>query len=332
LLLAALVFFPGPLPTAAQSRQSLFSDGVAIEGQVCSFDGGAVTEDYSIQLVGLGDSKLRGSVTAETESGRFSVSGIPQGEYELTVRDGANRAVSQEVLWAGSGSNLVTVRLPEGVHSDRPVSGVVSVRNLRHKVPSRALKEFRKAEAEARKNRAAESIAHLKQALEIDPAFTAAYNNLGIRYMEQGDFANAIPEFQKALALDDTSAPANTNLGLACYVVKRCPEAEQYARRSVKLDSTSNKARYVLGLVLYAEGRDDAGAFENLKAAAREFPKARLPLAELLEQQGRREQAAGEVRAYLKSPKVADRTALEGWLARLERAGTASAPPPGDGN
>jgi tetratricopeptide (TPR) repeat protein len=254
------------------------------------------------------------------------------------------RAQSPRFLFMGAGATLQgevraydsTPALDEysiqSAQAERPAAAVVSLKTLGHKVPNKAMREFEKAETAAEKKRPQEAIARLKRALEIDPAFMEAYNNLGNGYLQAGDFENARLEFQKALALDETAGAVASNLGLALYMLKRYPEAEKYARQAVKLDSTSNKPRYILALTLYAQQRNDADVIENLKAAAREYPKARLLMADVLARHGNRNEAADELKKYLSSPAVDNRATVEGWLAQLETTQTASAPPAGDRN
>jgi len=47
-----------------------------------------------------------------------------------------------------------------------------------------------------------EATVHWQKAVEIDPTYAAAWNNLGIAYEQQGQFAKAREAYEKAIGLD----------------------------------------------------------------------------------------------------------------------------------
>ena len=63
------------------------------------------------------------------------------------------------------------------------------------------------ATAHLMKGEVEESIDASQQALKIEPDFPIAHNNLGIAYMERGDFAKAIEHIDRAAALGYDVAP-----------------------------------------------------------------------------------------------------------------------------
>jgi hypothetical protein len=111
----------------------------------------------------------------------------------------------------------------------RPVSGRISVALLKHHVPGKARREFVRAGDETRKGHLDAAIQHLKKAIEIDPAYVEAQNNLGAGYIELGDHEQAIPHLRTASRLDPTSIFARTNLGIALWFGGHGGEAEQVA-------------------------------------------------------------------------------------------------------
>jgi thioredoxin-like negative regulator of GroEL len=80
-----------------------------------------------------------------------------------------------------------------------------------------------------------------------------------------------------------------------------------------------SNARYMLGRILVMENSHPAEAIELLRQATPEFPEARLPLALVLIRQGALDQAAAELRGYLKEPDVEKKQLGECWLARVTR-------------
>jgi Flp pilus assembly protein TadD len=53
-----------------------------------------------------------------------------------------------------------------------------------------------------------------QKAVELDPTYAAAWNNLGIAYEQQGDFENAGKAYEKAVALDPDNLMIRQNYDL----------------------------------------------------------------------------------------------------------------------
>ena len=67
-----------------------------------------------------------------------------------------------------------------------------------------------------RLGRRKESVRFLKSAVDIDPNFAIARNNLGVLLYELGDISGAVSEFEIAYALSDgLNRDISTNLGIA---------------------------------------------------------------------------------------------------------------------
>lgn len=200
--------------------------------------------------------------------------------------------------------------------------GTISVSQLRQHIPQKALQEFSRAQKACASGNAQESIRHLERAISIEPGFSDAYNNLGAHHLRLYKFDQAVAELSKATELDNTSAVAFSNLGIGLYGLNRMSEAEKAARTAVRLDHSNLRSRLVLGLALLALDGTSAEAVKNLEAAAREIPRARLPLAHALEGQGRREAAIREINSYLHSGESGGPMSpaeLESWMARLRQ-------------
>jgi tetratricopeptide (TPR) repeat protein len=162
----------------------------------------------------------------------------------------------------------------------RPVSGTISVAQLKHRVSSKALREFARADHEMRKKHLEAAIEHLNKAIDIDPAYMEAQNNLGARYIQRGDYEQAVTHLRIAFRLDPTSIFARTNLGMALWLAGDCGEAEQIANDAVRLAPGFPQAQFLLGMILDAKGAPEA--LEHLEKSAREIPKARLLAAGIL--------------------------------------------------
>lgn len=288
----------------------------SVSGEITG--GPAVFPDLYIELV---DSTNRGTVarTTPASSGNFDFTGVPVGDYTLRLVDRQGNVITSQFLRVMEAGNFVEVRMPE-IKTEQPVSGTVSVARLSHKVPGKAEKELHKAQSDGEKGKNDEAILHLQKAIEIDPAYMEAYNNLGAQYVRANQAARALEEFKKAYQLDHNSPVVCANAALAAVMLQKYSDAEKFAREAVKLNGTSNKARFALGIALAGQNRAaaDSEAVENLQAAAREFPKARLILAQIMIEQGNRSKAASQLREYLHSGKPDNRAQVETWLASLQ--------------
>lgn len=78
---------------------------------------------------------------------------------------------------------------------------------------------------------------HLFQALQIDPTFQQAWNQLGITQATQRKFDNAITSFKKSLEIKPRNTKALNNLGNLYREIGHLTEAENCYKQSLKLDS-----------------------------------------------------------------------------------------------
>ena len=85
----------------------------------------------------------------------------------------------------------------------------------------------------------AESIEHLRRALELRPNFAVAHNNLGISLRELGQEDEALEHFRRAVELEPAFAPAQTNLGQALLDRGQAEEALPHCQEAVRLDPNS---------------------------------------------------------------------------------------------
>jgi Flp pilus assembly protein TadD len=201
-----------------------------------------------------------------------------------------------------------------------PPAGNISAHELL--VPASAVKEFNRSLKAERSGDYRSAAEHLQKAIRIDPNFVRAHNNLGVSYLQMNQYENAVSEFQRAIALDGKIQESQRNLGLSLFLLRRYPEAELAGRQALEQDPQRNTARYTLGRILAAEGSSPVEAEQLLRQSVADFADARLPLAQVLLNRGANEQAAEELRAYVKSPDAnpASKQAVQCWLAAVTRS------------
>jgi tetratricopeptide repeat protein len=195
-----------------------------------------------------------------------------------------------------------------------PIGDTVSVSSMQ--LPAGAIKEFRRSEKSVGSGDFPGAVRHLQRALEVDPRFVEAHNNLGASYMQLKRYQDAIKEFEAAIALDGKMEAPYRNKSLSLFLLQRYPEAEAAARQALGVNPEHMASRYALGRALAAEGSGSAEAERVLRESLSEFPEARLPLAQVLLNRCANLDAAAELRTYLTLNTVTPdkRRMIEAWL------------------
>jgi thioredoxin-like negative regulator of GroEL len=196
-----------------------------------------------------------------------------------------------------------------------PAAETVPVSDL--VVPPKAAKEFERSMKAFQSGDFQSAAGHLEKAIHIDPEFVQAHNNLGATYLNLREYDSAAIQFQKTIELAPKLQEPYHNLGMALMLLRRFPEAEVAVRHALDIAPQRLSARYTLGRILAMEGSTTPEAVEMLSQVATERPEARLPLAQVLLNRGAVDQAAAELRTYLKDPDPAKKQLVECWLAQI---------------
>jgi tetratricopeptide (TPR) repeat protein len=158
----------------------------------------------------------------------------------------------------------------------------------------------------------ATAVQGLRRALELDPHFMRAYDNLGLCYEALGRFDEAVRSWEEAIRLNDgqetKSSWPSLNLGLMLTRLDRLDEAEARFRESLRCDSRFPQAHYQLGITLEKKGRS-AEAVAELEEAARLDPAYAEPqyaLARLYRRAGEAQKADQALQRFQEIKKEAD--------------------------
>jgi tetratricopeptide (TPR) repeat protein len=115
-----------------------------------------------------------------------------------------------------------------------------------------------------------DAVANAKKAIQIDPNFMQAYNNLGLYEEGLGKYEDAIQSYKTAIRLNDTRGIGSPwpayNLGKLLSKLGRMDEAETYLKASLKDGPGFPKAHFELGLLLEKKKQDEV-AIQELKQA-----------------------------------------------------------------
>ena len=145
--------------------------------------------------------------------------------------------------------------------------------------------------------------AAFQQAVDLDPGYSDAYNNLGILYMQDKEYSKAEASFHQALQnpLYLTPEKALVNLGKVMEAKDNSAAAEQYYRQAIKYKPAFVQAYYNLGMLFYHTDRftQATTAFERATALAPRWPQVWLRYGMSLKKTGKFEKARAAFRKVL---------------------------------
>lgn len=290
--------------------------GVRVQGEISS----------SSMLPGVLTVELGGSGGGVAETamvnpdGTFEFHSATPGMRELRISAAGGTVIFREFVTVTGPTQQLSIRLPEAPKANRADGDTVSLQQLQHKVPVAARKAFEKGQAAAHKGNNEGAQAFFRKAVDIDPEFADAYNELGAAEASLGNLPEAADDFQKAIDLAPEHRLALPNLSIVLAKMKRYKEAADVARRALRVTPASAPVRFILAASLVACHGDAAEALANLRQAETEIPKAHLLEAQLLVEAGRPEDAANQLEEYLRVTARDDpeRGKIEGYLADLQ--------------
>ena len=152
--------------------------------------------------------------------------------------------------------------------------------------------------------RAAE--AHLRKALELDPKFMKAYDNLGLTEEALGQLDDAIGVYQQAVTVNRSQPTPSPwpplNLGTLLVKIEKLPEAESCLQESLKYDSRFPKAHFQMGLLLEKQKMYEEACNELLEAVQNDpsDPDPHFVLGRIYTHQGDKAKAEVEWQTFQK--------------------------------
>ena len=252
---------PGLSPSTLGSR-----DGTGgIRGRIVLKSGAPITEAVKVYLLTL---RGRMATTYTDNQGQFEFRNLIAGEYGIEVEADSLRyemATERVAVFRGAPS-LVNITLKEKAGAKRFSDSVVSVGEITSDVPGKARKEFERAAKLYKDGKIADSIEHLRLALEIYPKFLVARNDLGAQLLEQGNLDEAEIELRRAIEIDPKAFNPYLNLGIVQIKKRQFSEAASTLKTAVSLSSDSPAASLYLGVALM-NLKDLVGAERQLKVA-----------------------------------------------------------------
>lgn len=223
----------------------------------------------------------------------------------------------------------------------RPKSGESTVSVSMLSAPKDARKAFDNATGELAKERpnTGKIKKELKKAIEKYPEFSAAWDLLGRVQMSEGDTKEARKAFLRAVESEPRYVRPYMGLAQMAVEANSWDETVEWTDKALELDASNPQALYWDGLANYYLSRYDQGE-KSLSSLyqlghVEEYPFGLLPLGVIHANQGKIEEAAKELRLYLKTmppERVPDaqRTELEKQLTLWDSQGLTSPPQESD--
>jgi tetratricopeptide (TPR) repeat protein len=159
------------------------------------------------------------------------------------------------------------------------------------------------------------SISHLKKAVHIDPNCAEAHSLLGFRYFAKLDYPDALLEFRTVSSILPSALEPLHNQSLVLFSMDRYPEAESAARHLLDIDPAHQPTRYLLGRILVYEDQFTPETIQLLRDTQKQFPAARLALADLYLRHNKPNESVAQLKAYLADPNAPDKPRIESLLA-----------------
>ena len=323
--LSALFLFCFSTRTVAQLPGGLGRNGSDVSVRVIAPSGRPVGRGAHVRLQAVAGPTL----VADTDgSGAVTFRNVAGGTYRALVKaegyeetDGGRVEVDSQQM-----SQMVFVylrRADEDLVVSSAHTAMADVSLL--KAPAKAIREAQKGTALLKKREWAKAAEHLEKALEIDPEFSVACNNLAVAYAFLGQQDRERAMLERSLKLNDNNAAALMNRAYVAMRDNDLAGAEGFLIRAAAADPQSVQTLMVMAKVQLLSGH-----YEGVVRSARKLhglPHAEYALvhylaARALEAGNRLADAAAELRVFLQEePRGQWSDAARKELALLEAGG-----------
>ena len=276
-----------------------------------------VPESMKVELIRENETRPQ---TTRVVRGVFDFQSVTPGVYHFRVIDHDGKVVLWRTESLKGKDDYVIMYLPYWI-SEPSRKNIVSLAELKHKIPREARKAFRDAVTAEEAGELHKSIEAFKKALTIDPRLIEAEINLAVQYSKNGQPEEAIAHAQKAFDLRGGDPDAAHALTMLLLADRRYVQIERIARMMLANQLAVPEMQGLLAISLIGQRRNFDEAFAHLELAVENFPIARWLIANTLIEAGFPKLAATQINNYLKSStNECERASLENWVANLDRS------------
>lgn len=206
--------------------------------------------------------------------GNFEFRNVPNNSYEIVVwgTDRFETATERVEVFGRVGrvvfQNVFLLEKEKRKESSRSRGSVVTVGELKAKIPKEAEQSYERGTKLAREKKYEEALPHYRHAIEVCPEFFQALNDLAVQCTRLKRYDEAIELLQKAKTIAPGAPQPLINLAHVYLLREDDAEAFGLLNRAIEIDSSNWLAHLLMGTALYR--RDD------FHRAQQEFDKALL--------------------------------------------------------
>ena len=237
-------------------------------------------------------------------SGEFQIRNLSEGTYYVQAEVSGNFDPVTHKVELGRGlmvDLILELRAKHDATLNR-LGKVVSAAELRQQVPAAAKKQYELGLKFVNKGNFPQAATHFQEAVKIYPEYLAARNDLGAQYLKLKQIDDAEKHFQIALQHDPKNFNAQFNMGLVQVERRNYVEAISLLQQAIAIDSTRPVARLWIGIAKLEMGEIEIAEAELTRAlimGGDECVAAHYHLARIYMTRGDRPEAARSVRTYI---------------------------------
>lgn len=221
-----------------------FEASIRVSGEVHGANIGTI-HNLFVELYSLQSHSAVARTTMDLNGG-FHFDGIQAGDYSVRVVTGpGSEPLVEQLGQFGQFSGPVSLDLPANPVT-RPPSGTVSLRELQHPIPKKAVQAFIESQKYSEAHDTASAVAKLEEAIRRAPQFREAHINLGVRYAREARYQEALSELHTALEIGPAEAMIYANLAWVHAALQQRAEAEDFARKALAMEPGNMSAQYLL--------------------------------------------------------------------------------------
>ena len=278
------------------------TNNAVIRGRV-TLPSGFTMEGYARITLRTDQSIL--STLYTNNSGEFHIMNLSQGIYfvEAEIPNSKFETTVRRVeLGRGLMVDLNMELREKKDPSGNPIGKVVSAAELRQVVPSAAKKQYQLGLKFVNKGDFQQAARCFQEALTIYPEYLAARNDLGAQYLKLKQLDEAEKNFEAVLGSDPKNFNAKFNMGLVQAERHNYTDAIALLNQAVAIDSTRPVARLWIGIAKLELGDVEVAEQELTRAlimGGSECVAAHYHLARIYFNRGAIEDARRSVQAYI---------------------------------
>jgi Flp pilus assembly protein TadD len=312
---------------------ALAQERISIEGDVKLEHGSAPNQRLEAILMTNVGAEVERVFTSP--DGTFSFFNVTPGDYRIVVKapyKGKYKDGTAELTITRTfATQIVSVSVVLEPIQPRPLAGpkggTVAVEETQAAIPREARKHYESGTKAAAAGYPEAAVGFFRRALEIEPNYLFALNDLGAQLIKLDKIAEAMDVLRKAIALAPRSYSPHMNLAVALLSSGKPVDARSEIAVALDLQPDDANAHYVSGQVEMALGNrepaikafDRALLFSNGRLVA-----TLIHLGKLYEETGNVPKAIEAYRTYLSAAATGPAAAFA--RERLEALGAAGAP------